>query len=140
MPEPEPIELVPLGRMDIVLRDPFVLGGVPAGTFVVAELESARFEGERLQASSKGVANADWVTISPDGTAVIDVKILLESDDGALIFCSYTGRLDIATGTAYAAPTFQTGDERYAWLNNLVAVGKGKTDQKTLTYELAELR
>ena len=140
MPEPEPIELVPLGRMDIVLRDPFVLGGVPAGTFVVAELESARFEGERLQASSKGVANADWVTISPDGTAVIDVKILLESDDGALIFCSYTGRLDLATGTAYAAPTFQTGDERYAWLNNLVAVGKGKTDQKTLTYELAELR
>ena len=140
MPEPEPLELVPLGRMDIVLRDPFVLGGVPAGTFVVAELESARFEGERLQASSKGVANADWVTISPDGTAVIDVKILLESDDGALIFCSYTGRLDLATGTAYAAPTFQTGDERYAWLNNLVAVGKGKTDQKTLTYELAELR
>ena len=140
MPEPEPLELVPLGRMDIVLRDPFVLGGVPAGTFVVAELESARFEGERLQASSKGVANADWVTISPDGTAVIDVKILLESDDGALIFCSYTGRLDLATGTAYAAPTFQTGDERYAWLNNLVAVGKGKTDQKTLTYELHEMR
>jgi hypothetical protein len=140
MPEPEPIELVPLGRMDIVLRDPFVLGGVPAGTFVVAELESARFEGERLKANAKGSANADWVTISPDGTAVIDVKLLLESDDGALIFCSYTGRLDIATGTAYAAPTFQTGDERYAWLNNLVAVGKGKTDQKTLTYELAELR
>ena len=48
--------------------------------------------------------------------------------------------LDIATGTAYAAPTFQTGDERYAWLNNLVAVGKGKTDQKSLTYELHELR
>ena len=140
MPEPEPLELVPLGRMDIVLRDPFVLGGVPAGTFVVAELESARFEGERLKASSKGVANADWVTISPDGTAVIDVKILLESDDGALIFCSYTGRLDLATSTAYAAPVFQTGDERYAWLNNMVAVGKGKTDQKTLTYELAELR
>ena len=140
MPAPDPIELVPLGRMDITLRDPFVLGGVPAGTFVVAELETVRFEGEKLKASGKGSANADWVTISPDGTAVIDVKILLESDDGALIFVSYTGRLDIATGTAYAAPTFQTGDERYAWLNNLVAVGKGKTDQKSLTYELHEMR
>jgi Protein of unknown function (DUF3237) len=140
MPETEPLELVPLGRMDIVLKDPFVLGGVPSGTFVVAELESARFEGERLQASAKGTANADWVTISPDGTAVIDVKILLESDDGALIFCSYTGRLDLATGTAYAAPVFQTGDERYTWLNNLVAVAKGKTDQKTLAYEIHELR
>ncbi len=140
MPEPEPLELVPLGRMDIVLRDPFVLGGVPSGTFVVAELESVRFEGEKLKASGKGSANADWVTISPDGTAVIDVKILLESDDGALIFVSYTGRLDLATQTAYAAPVFQTGDERYAWLNNLVAVGKGKTDSKTLTYELHEMR
>ena len=140
MPEPEPLELVPLGRMDITLRDPFVLGGVPSGTFVVAELETVRFEGERLKANGKGSANADWVTISPDGTAEIDVKILLESDDGALIFVSYTGRLDLATGTAYAAPTFQTGDERYAWLNNLVAVGKGKTDQKTLTYELPEMR
>ncbi len=140
MPEPEPLELVPLGRMDIVLRDPFVLGGVPNGTFVVAELESVRFEGEKLKASGKGSANADWVTISPDGTAEIDVKILLESDDGALIFVSYTGRLDLATQTAYAAPVFQTGDERYAWLNNLVAVGKGKTDQKTLTYELHEMR
>ena len=140
MPEPEPLELVPLGRMDIVLRDPFVLGGVPSGTFVVAELESVRFEGEKLKASGKGSANADWVTISPDGTAEIDVKILLESDDGALIFVSYTGRLDLATQTAYAAPVFQTGDERYAWLNNLVAVGKGKTDSKTLTYELHEMR
>ncbi|HYF45803.1 MAG TPA: DUF3237 domain-containing protein [Acidimicrobiales bacterium] len=140
MPEPEPLELVPLGRMDITLRDPFVLGGVPSGTFVIAELESVRFEGEKLKASGKGNANADWVTISPDGTAEIDVKILLESDDGALIFCSYTGRLDLATQTAYAAPVFQTGDERYAWLNNMVAVGKGKTDQKTLTYELHEMR
>lgn len=140
MPEPDPLELVPLGRMDITLRDPFVLGGVPSGTFVVAELESVRFEGEKLKANGKGNANADWVTISPDGTAEIDVKILLESDDGALIFCSYTGRLDLATQTAYAAPVFQTGDERYAWLNGLVAVGKGKTDQKTLTYELHEMR
>jgi hypothetical protein len=140
MPEPEPVELVPLGRMDITLKAPFVLGGVPAGTFVVAELESVRFEGERLQASGKGSANADWVTISPDGTAVIDVKILLESDDGALIFVSYTGRLDLATGTAYAAPTFQTGDERYSWLNGMLALGKGKTDQQTLTYELHEVR
>jgi hypothetical protein len=140
MPAPDPIELVLLGRMDITLRDPFVLGGVPSGTFVVAELESVRFEGEKLQANGKGSANADWVTILPDGTAVIDVKILLESDDGALIFVSYTGRLDLATGTAYAAPTFQTGDERYAWLNNLLALGKGKTDQKTLTYELFEVR
>jgi hypothetical protein len=140
MPEPDPLELVPLGRMDITLRDPFVLGGVPSGTFVVAELESVRFEGEKLKASGKGNANADWVTILPDGTAEIDVKILLESDDGALIFVSYTGRLDLATQTAYAAPVFQTGDERYTWLNGLVAVGKGKTDQKTLTYELHEMR
>ena len=90
-PEPEPIELVPLGRMTIGLRDPMLLPGTPGGTFVIAELASAHFEGERLKADAKGSANADWLTIGADGTAAIDVRVLLETDDGALIYLQYAG-------------------------------------------------
>jgi hypothetical protein len=40
----------------------------------------------------------------------------------------------------YAAPLFETGDERYAWLNRIQAVAKGTLDGPTLTYEIAEMR
>jgi hypothetical protein len=42
--------------------------------------------------------------------------------------------------TAYAAPRFETGDERYAWLNKVQAIGKGRLDGTTLTYEWYEVR
>jgi hypothetical protein len=139
-PEPEPIELVPLGRMTIDLNEPMVLPNTPLGTFVVAELAGARFEGERLKADAKGSANADWLTIGPDGTASIDVRVLLETDDGALIYLQYQGRLNLADQTVIAAPLFQTGDERYAWLNAVQAVAKGKTDGSELVYDFHEVR
>ena len=88
----------------------------------------ARFEGERLSGRAKGTANADWLTIGHDGTAALDVRALLETDDGALVFIQYTGRLHLAEQTTYATPLFETGDDRYTWLNQVQAVGKGKTD------------
>ena len=139
-PEPTPIELVPLGRMTLQLGAPAVMGGTPTGTFVVAEIASGRFEGERLQATVKGSANADWLTIGGDGSAALDVRILLETDDGALIYMQYAGRIDLATQTAFAGPLFQTGDERYLWLNGIQAVAKGQTDSQTLVYDIHEVR
>jgi Protein of unknown function (DUF3237) len=46
------------------------------------------------------------------------------------IFVQYQGRADLSRGlqlplTVYVAPRFETGDERYAWLNRIQAVGKG---------------
>jgi hypothetical protein len=35
---------------------------------------------------------------------------------------------------------YETGDERYAWLNRIQAVAKGTLDGQTLTYEIAEVR
>ena len=40
----------------------------------------------------------------------------------------------------YAAPLFETGDDRYRWLNKIQAVGKGAFDGTTLEYELYELK
>ena len=40
----------------------------------------------------------------------------------------------------YIAPRFDTGDDRYRWLNGVQAVGKGRFDGRTLTYELCEVR
>ena len=45
-----------------------------------------------------------------------------------------------AGAPVYATPRFETGDERYRWLNRVQAVGKGVLHGSTLTYELYELR
>lgn len=141
-PEPEPLELVPLGRMVATLRRPFALAGTPAGTRLIFEVEAGHIEGDRLRGSMVGNAAADWLTVGPDGTGSLDVRSLLQTDDGALVFIHYTGRVNTAeTGApVYATPRFDTGDERYQWLNRVQAVGKGAFDGTTLTYDLFELR
>lgn len=135
------LTLVPLADVVIELREPFVLPDTPAGTRMVFEAASARYDGDRLRGTMLGAASADWLTVGPDGTGSLDVRGLLETDDGATIFVHYTGRVDVAgDGAVYATPRFDTGDPRYGWLNKVQAVGKGRYDGATLTYQLYELR
>jgi hypothetical protein len=138
------IELVPLCTATITLADPIVLPNTPCGTRIIVETTDAVYEGERLSGKQKGVAAADWMTLGPEGTGTLDVRGALETPDGALVYVTYRGRLDlsVAPGSApiYAAPLYETGDERYAWLNRIQAVAKGALDGQTLTYEIYELR
>jgi hypothetical protein len=134
--------LVPLCTMWADLRRPHVLKGTPAGDRAIYEVEAGGIEGERFRATVKGNANADWLIVGPDGTGTLDVRVLAETDDGALIFVQYHGRVDptSAEGPVYNAPRFETGDERYAWLNRIQAVGKGWIEGKRLTYQVYEVR
>ena len=137
------LELVPLCTMVIELAEPVILPNTPAGTRVIVEVSDARVDGERLRGRVKGSAAADWLTIGPDSTGTLDVRATMETDDGAVIFLYYQGRRDFSQGRdapIYTAPKFDTGDERYAWLNKIQAVAKGHLDGTTLTYEVYELR
>ncbi|MEY2478303.1 MAG: hypothetical protein QOG87_3618 [Actinomycetota bacterium] len=138
------IELVPLCTMTAELRKPFVLRGTPAGDRLIYEVESGSISGERFDAKMCGQAAADWFTIGPDGTGTLDVRVLVETDDGAHVFIQYLGRVDTTTPDApiYSTPRFETGDERYLWLNKVQAVGKGILAENgtTLTYEICEVR
>jgi uncharacterized protein DUF3237 len=137
------LELVPLCTMAFELADPFVLPNTPAGTRVIVEVKDLRVEGERLRGTMRGSAAADWLTIGPDGTGSIDVRATMETHDGALVFVQYQGRRDFSQGMdapVYTAPRFETGDDRYAWINKVQAVAKGTMDGATLTYEVYELR
>jgi hypothetical protein len=113
---------------------------------MIAEVVDAVYEGERLRGRMKGAAAADWATLSPEMVITADVRLLLETDDGALVYCWYHGRVDlsgeIGTAPVYAAPLFETGDERYTWLNTIQAVAKGtlSADATQLDYEICEVR
>jgi hypothetical protein len=137
------LELIPLCAMVVELADPMVLPNTPAGTRVIVEVTSVSVDGERLRGKNKGVAAADWLIIGPEGTGTVDARATIETHDGALIYVYYEGRRDFSQGMEapiYTAPKFETGDERYAWLNKIQAVGKGILDGTTLTYEVYELR
>lgn len=137
------IELIPFGDADIGLAEPIMMPGTPSGTRAVVEITSAECKGQRLRAKLKGAAAADWAVVSPTGIGLMDVRLTLETDDGALIYVSYTGRVDLSGGlegaTAYTAPRFETGDECYAWLNRVQAVAKGVVTDGVLHYEIYEL-
>jgi hypothetical protein len=140
------IELVPLATATITLAEPFMLPGTPTGTRVIAEVADAVLEGDRLQGKLRGSAAADWMTLSAAMVATLDVRALFETHDGALVYTWYQGRMDLSNGpegaSIYAAPLYETGDERYAWLNLVQGVAKGTlTEGATkLVYEICEIR
>lgn len=140
------IELIPLCTAVVDVAPPLGVGAGPAGNRSIGEIRSVQLEGERMKASLAGAA-ADWMAVN--GTiGAIDVRMTLRTDDGALIYVQYGGRLDLANRAnglhAYVAPVFETGDERYAWLNAIQAVGKGKlipgADGTRIEYEFYEVR
>jgi hypothetical protein len=141
------LELIPLCTCVVDVAPPLAVGAGPAGGRSVSDIVSATVKGERMQATLAGAAAADWL-VRTGAIGVIDVRMTLRTDDGALIYVRYGGRLDLsnpAAGiTAYVAPVFETGDERYAWLNAIQAVGKGKLGIKDgaarIDYEFFEVR
>ena len=141
------IELVPLCTLRVQLRPPIAVGTGCAGTRVIIEVASVQVKGDRLRAEMMGAAAADWQLIGPEGTATLDVRAALGTDDGAIIFMQFNGKspADASRGlqapaTIYVTPRFETGDERYAWLNRVQAVGKGTVHEDlSLDYEWYEM-
>lgn len=116
------------------------LAGGPRGTRAIAPAaEGGRFHGPRLAGTLVTGASGDWATIRDDGSFLIDARLTLLTDDGAAILMEYrgVGALD-ADGDAWmhVAPVFETGDERYDWLNRLQAVGFGRLDDGEVVYDI----
>jgi len=113
----------------------------PQGTRVVATVSGGTFEGPRLRGKVAHAAAGDWLTVRKDGSFRLDVRLVLETDDGATILMTYNGVGAFAddVATLRTAPMFETGDERYTWLNGVQAVGLGTTGPPGVTYEVYAL-
>jgi hypothetical protein len=110
----------------------------PHGTRVVVGVTGGSFEGPRLKGTIKG-PGGDWATLRPDGSGRLDVRLLLETDDGALILMQY--KVVFAQGASYirSAPMFETGDDRYAWLNDVLSIGLGSVGDGEVTYDVYQV-
>ncbi|MEM9609908.1 MAG: DUF3237 domain-containing protein [Actinomycetota bacterium] len=126
------------GRTQDVER-PVVRSG-PFGTRIVATVTEASLVGPEINATMpEGVAGGDWLTARSDRSFALDVRLSLRTDDGADIYVTYTGigvPQDDGAATITTSPRFETGDGRYAWLNNLVCVALGRTTDVGVEYDI----
>ena len=106
------------------------LGPGPLGVRTTFPITGGTFEGERL----RGVVlpgGGDWVVQRPDGVIEADLRVTLQTDDGAPIHMTFEGlRDDHPEGKPgpyfRTLPRFETAAPRYAFLNKLLAVGAGE--------------
>lgn len=133
------IELIPLATVSVEGGDRYKIDGGPFGNRVIAGISEGRWDGERLRGNIVG-PGGDWAMPGPGGAMLLDVRQVVETDDGAVVYVTYRGRADRGRGTYTIAPTFETSDERYAWLNLVQAVGKGRLVEGRIVYDVYEVR
>jgi len=101
------------------------IGSTPQGALTIFPVVGGSFEGDRLRGKVLA-GGGDWVSVRGDGTFTLDLRVTLETDDGALIHMTFTGIRDDANHYFRTAPRFETAEPKYAFLNRLLAVGIGE--------------
>jgi len=101
------------------------IGSTPHGKLSVFPVTGGSFEGGRLRGRVLA-GGGDWVTGRADGTFDLDLRVTLETEDGALIHMTFTGVRDDANRYIRTLPRFETAAPQYAFLNRLLAVGIGE--------------
>ena len=137
-----PLELAPFGTLTVHSGESWRLASGPRGARSVTSFDSLTWEAEGFRARAHW-ANGTYLA-GPE-IAEVNVRAMLETDDGALVYLDYVGRFVPAQmgsegGPVYSTGRFETADERYAWLNATQAVGKGTRSGDVLTYEMYVLR
>ena len=135
------------------LKPPVNVGQGPLGVRQIYDVTGGTFEGPKLRGTILP-SGADWLLIGADGIGRLDVRATFKTDDGAHIYVQYPAVLDftpvaeklargeaIEFGETYfmTTPRFETGDERYAWLNRIVAVAEGRGGGDWVEYRVYQL-
>ena len=131
------------------------LGDSPLGRRRIIPITGGSFRGEKL-AGRVLPGGADWQVIRGDGVAELDARYTLETDDRALIYVRNFGYrhgppaimqrlmagepVDPSLYYMRTTPLFETGAERYRWLNGLICVATGARRAATVELEVFEVR
>jgi hypothetical protein len=123
-------------------RSHAVIRGGPTGTRMIVPVIGGQFAGPNIKGTIVPPAG-DWVHARKNRTVRLDVRLQLATDDGESILMTYQGigtPNDDGTAALRTAPTFETGAEKYAWLNDVQAIGIGTADTDSITYEIYALK
>ena len=129
--------------LEIGLSAPQAIGPVLTGTRLIFPFRDGQVRSEKINGKILS-CSGEWGLVLNSTTFKIDVRSTIETDDGALIFMTYTGynHADekkfamISAGNVQGLSpsdyyfrtnlSFETSSAKYAWLNHTVAVGVGR--------------
>jgi hypothetical protein len=130
----------PLFVMHLDVRPLIVVGAAAGVDRRIGLVQGGSFEGERLSGQVINGGN-DWQAVRTDGSTTLDVRLVLKTDDDAMIAMTYRGlrhgpaevitrmeRGEAVDPEMYyfrINPLFETGATTYNWLNRILAVGIG---------------
>lgn len=130
------------------------IGPTPAGNRRIGLVAGGTFEGERLRGTVLP-GGADWIILRPDGATTLDVRLVLQTHDGAAIGMTYRGLRhgppDIMDRVNRGEPTdpasyyfrtsvaFETAAGQYDWLNRVIAIGTGQRPPEGPIYDVFEV-
>jgi hypothetical protein len=155
---PLPLNTEFLFRMVLAAGTPQMATGAGArgGELRVVPVTGGTFEGPRLKGELVPGTTADWLRVEADGTAHMDVRLVMRTDRGQHFYMRYSG---VRTGPAEVlarlgraeavdpseyyfriAARFETGDPELAWLNRVLAVGVGQRPPAGPTYDVYAVR
>ena len=155
---PLPLKTEFLFRMVLAAGAPQMSTGANArgGELRVIPVTAGTFEGPNLRGELVPGTTADWLRVEPDGTAHMDVRLVMRTDRGQTFYMSYTGirhgppeviarlgRGEAVDPSEYyfrIAIRFETADPDLAWLNRVLGIGVGQRPPAGPTYDVYVVR
>jgi len=149
------LKVRPIFTLLLAVEPAINVGKTPGVDRRVGVITGGRFEGERLRGTLLP-GGSDWQTVRHgDGAWMLNVRIVLKTDDDQIIGMPYTGirhgpqdvldriaRGEVVKATDYylrISATFETAAPKYAWLNGIIAIGVGHRLPEGPIYQVFEV-
>ena len=136
------------------IGDPQDIGATPHGMRLIYPTLGGTVAGSKLNGTVLSFG-ADWALFRTDGATELDVRCTIQADTGDLIYYQCKGILDasdeiiqcltngedVDESQYYCRTTimFETGSEKYGWLNKIVCVGKIKFETNRIRHKTFQI-
>ena len=140
--------------MRLAVKPLQIVGATPAAFRRIGVVPGGVFEGERVSGVVLDGAS-DWQSVRNDGATTLNVRLVLKTNDDALIAMTYLGirhgaadviakvergeAVDSASYYFRINASFETATAKYDWLNRIVAVGIGHRRAGGPVYSMFEV-
>ena len=148
LPDPS---LTRVYRLEATLGEPLDLGDLAQGRRRIVPLTGGTFTGPELNGKLLPGSSADWQIVLPDGTALVDVRYTLQTDDRNLLYVQSRGvrhgsadvlerlargeDVDASEYTFRTSTQIETAAPALDWLNKGVFISVGGRQPGAVIYE-----
>ncbi|HEV2481896.1 MAG TPA: DUF3237 domain-containing protein [Puia sp.] len=140
--------------LELATNPPQAIGPLPKGMRLIFPFKTGTAKGDKIN-GQLAQGGGDWGLILDSTTFKIDGRATIRTDDGALIYMTYSG-YDYADPKTFAlisagkagdlspadyyfrtSVSFEASSPKYVWLNHTVAIGEGRfTTSGTVVYRI----